>query len=157
MGGIEVRRKVSLGPSVFYVNWICLGISGFIGCCISKFIKQVKGFNITTLAAMVILLAALFFTQQLTHIGLQMLVVPVLYALLNLYLYKKSSVAVAASPRKFVNSYMVAVTIKLLFTIVLVTVMVLVQPEVKIATALLIFGVYLVNTVLFSRALLRLR
>lgn len=116
-----------------------------------------KGFNITTLVAMVILMAALFFTQSLTHVGMQMLVVPLLYALLNMYLYKKSSAAVTASPRKFVNSYMVAVTIKLLFTIVLVTVMVLIQPEVKIATALLIFGVYLVNTIFFSRALLRLR
>jgi len=157
LGGIKIGRKVPFGSSVFYLDWVGVGISGFIGSSISKFIKQVKGFNITTLAATVILLAALFFTQSLTHIGMQMLVVPVLYALLNMYLYKKSSAAVSASPRKFVNSYMVAVTIKLLFTIVLVTVMVLVQPEVKIATALLIFGVYLVNTVLFSRALLRLR
>lgn len=104
-----------------------------------------------------LLMAALFFTQSLTHIGMQMLAVPVIYAFLNNYLYKRSSVAIAASPRKFVNSYMIAVTIKLLLTIVLVAVMVLWQPEVKIATALLIFAVYLVYTILFSRALLRLR
>lgn len=116
-----------------------------------------KSFIQSSLVAMALVMAALFFTQKFTHVGLQMMGVPVVYFLLNVYLYRRSSIAIVASPRKFVNSYMVAVTIKLLFTIVLVAALVLWQPEVKIASALLTFGVYLVNTILFSRALLRLR
>jgi hypothetical protein len=117
----------------------------------------VKSFIQSSLVAMALMMAALFFTRNFTHVGMHILGVPVVYFLLNIYLYRQSSKAIVASPRKFVNSYMVAVTIKLLFTIVLVAALVLWQPEVKIASALLTFGVYFVNTVLFSRALLRLR
>jgi hypothetical protein len=83
--------------------------------------------------------------------------VPLLFLLLNILLYKWVKAAVVKSPAKFVNAFMTAITLKLLFTASVVAVLIVLFPESKAVLALGTFFIYLGATFLFSRALLKIK
>lgn len=83
--------------------------------------------------------------------------VPVVFAALNVILYKWVKGAVEKSPMRFVNAFMATVTVKLLFTAVIVAVLIVVYPASKAPLALGTFFIYIGVTVILSRALLKIK
>jgi hypothetical protein len=85
------------------------------------------------------------------------MVVPVAFAVLNVIMYRWVKGAVEKSPMRFVNAFMSTVTIKLLFTAVVVAVLIILYPASKAPLALATFFIYLGVTVILSRALLKIK
>lgn len=83
--------------------------------------------------------------------------VPVVFAILNVLMYKWVKSAVEKSPMRFVNAFMATVTIKLLFTAIVVAVLILLYPTSKAPLALGTFFIYLGVTIILSRALLKIK
>ena len=83
--------------------------------------------------------------------------VPVVFAILNVLMFKWVKSAVEKSPMRFVNAFMATVTIKLLFTAIVVAVLILLYPASKAPLALGTFFIYLGVTIILSRALLKIK
>jgi hypothetical protein len=85
------------------------------------------------------------------------MVVPVVFAILNVVMFKWVKAAVEKSPMRFVNAFMATVTIKLLFTAAVVAILIVLFPASKAPLALGTFFIYIGVTIILSRALLKLK
>lgn len=102
-------------------------------------------------------MSAIYFSSLKWNVPLVFEVVPVLFIVLNVLLYKWVVASVAKSPAKFVNSFMTAITLKLLFTASIVGVLIMIFPASKAVMALGTFFIYVGATLIFSRALLKIK
>jgi len=102
-------------------------------------------------------MSAIYFSSLKWNVPLVFEAVPVLFVLLNVLLYKWVKASVAKSPAKFVNAFMTAITLKLLFTASVVGVLIMIFPESKAVMALGTFFIYVGATLIFSRALLKIK
>jgi len=102
-------------------------------------------------------MSAIYFSSLKWNVPLVFEVVPVLFVVLNVLLYKWVQAAVAKSPAKFVNAFMTAITLKLLFTASVVGVLIVIFPASKAVLALGTFFIYAGATFIFSRALLKIK
>lgn len=102
-------------------------------------------------------MSAIYFSSLKWNVPLVFEVVPVLFLVLNVLLYKWVKASVAKSPAKFVNAFMTAITVKLLFTASVVGLLIVLFPESKAVLALGTFFIYVGTTLIFSRALLKIK
>lgn len=101
--------------------------------------------------------SAIYFSSLKWSIPLAFMVVPILYALLNVVMYKWVKAAVEKSPMRFVNAFMLTVTVKLIFSAGVVATLIVLYPEFKVHLALGTFFIYLGATVILSRAILKMK
>jgi len=85
------------------------------------------------------------------------MIVPVVFAVLNVLMFKWVKGAVEKSPMRFVNSFMATVTVKLLFTAAVVAILIVLYPASKAPLALGTFFIYIGVTIILSRALLNIK
>jgi len=85
------------------------------------------------------------------------MIVPVVFAVLNVLMFKWVKGAVEKSPMRFVNSFMATVTVKLLFTAAVVAILIVLYPASKAPLALGTFFIYIGVTIILSRALLKIK
>ena len=102
-------------------------------------------------------MSLIYFSSLKWGIPLKFLAVPVVFAILNVVMFKWVKGAVEKSPMRFVNAFMATVTVKLLFTAVVVAVLIVLEPSSKAPLALGTFFIYLGVTVILSRALLKIK
>lgn len=102
-------------------------------------------------------MSAIYFSSLKWEIPLTFMIVPVIFAILNLVMYKWVKGAVEKSPTRFGNAFMSTVTIKLLFTAAVVAILIVVYPASKAPLALGTFFIYIGVTVILSRALLKIK
>ena len=102
-------------------------------------------------------MSVIYFSSLKWNIPLTFMAVPVVFAVLNIVMYKWVKGAVEKSPMRFVNAFLATVTVKLLFTAVVVSVLIVLYPASKAQLALGTFFIYLGVTVLLSRALLKIK
>ena len=102
-------------------------------------------------------MSVIYFSSLKWNIPLTFMAVPVVFAVLNIVMYKWVKGAVEKSPMRFVNAFMATVTVKLLFTAVVVAVLIVLYPASKAPLALGTFFIYLGVTVILSRALLKIK
>ncbi len=102
-------------------------------------------------------MSIIYFSSLKWSIPLTFMAVPVVFAILNVLMFKWVKSAVEKSPMRFVNAFMATVTIKLLFTAIVVAVLILLYPASKAPLALGTFFIYLGVTIILSRALLKIK
>lgn len=102
-------------------------------------------------------MSTIYFSSLKWNVPLVFVGVPVLFFVLNVLLYKWVKASVAKSPAKFVNAFMTAITLKLLFTASVVGVLIVIFPVSKAVLALGTFFIYAGATFIFSRALLKIK
>ncbi len=102
-------------------------------------------------------MSVIYFSILKWEIPLTFMIVPVVFAILNLVMYKWVKGAVEKSPMRFVNAFMSTVTIKLLFTAAVVAILIVLYPASKAPLALGTFFIYIGVTVILSRALLKIK
>ena len=116
-----------------------------------------KQFIFSNVVFALLCMSAIYFSGLKWGIPLTFMIVPVVFAILNLVMYKWVKGAVEKSPMRFVNAFMSTVTIKLLFTAVVVAILIVLYPAFKAPLALGTFFIYLGVTVILSRALLKIK
>ena len=102
-------------------------------------------------------MSAIYFSSLKWTVPLTFMLVPLVFAVLNVFMYKWVKGAVEKSPMRFVNAFMSTVTIKLLFTAAVVSVLIVLYPVSKAPLALGTFFIYIGVTVILSRALLKIK
>lgn len=102
-------------------------------------------------------MSAIYFSSLKWTIPLTFMLVPLVFAVLNVFMYKWVKGAVEKSPMRFVNAFMSTVTIKLLFTAAVVAVLIVLYPASKAPLALGTFFIYIGVTAILSRALLKIK
>jgi hypothetical protein len=102
-------------------------------------------------------MSVIYFSSLKWTIPLTFLAVPVVFAVLNVFMFRWVKGAVEKSPSRFVNAFMSTVTIKLLFTAVVVAILIVSYKESKAPLALGTFFIYIGVTVILSRALLKIK
>jgi len=102
-------------------------------------------------------MSIIYFSSLKWSIPLTFMAVPVVFAILNVLMFKWVKSAVEKSPMRFVNAFMATVTVKLLFTAIVVAVLILLYPASKAPLALGTFFIYLGVTIILSRALLKIK
>ncbi|MEN9942500.1 MAG: hypothetical protein RLZZ91_501 [Bacteroidota bacterium] len=102
-------------------------------------------------------MSVIYFSSLKWTIPLTFMAVPIVFAVLNVIMFKWVKGAVEKSPMRFVNAFMATVTVKLLFTAVVVAVLIVLYPASKAPLALGTFFIYLGVTVILSRALLKIK
>ena len=102
-------------------------------------------------------MSVIYFSSLKWTIPLTFMVVPVVFAILNVVMFKWVKAAVEKSPMRFVNAFMATVTIKLLFTAAVVAILIVLFPASKAPLALGTFFIYIGVTIILSRALLKLK
>jgi hypothetical protein len=102
-------------------------------------------------------ISAIYFSSLKWTIPLEFMIVPGIFAALNVVMYKWVKGAVEKSPMRFVNAFMSTVTIKLLFTAAVVALLIVLFPASKAPLALGTFFIYIGVTVILSRALLKIK
>jgi hypothetical protein len=102
-------------------------------------------------------MSAIYFSSLKWSIPLVFMIVPPVFAVLNLIMFKWVKGAVEKSPMRFVNAFMSTVTIKLLFTAAVVAVLIFLYPASKAPLALGTFVIYLGVTVILTRAFLKIK
>ncbi len=102
-------------------------------------------------------MSTIYFSSLKWTIPLTFMVVPVVFAILNVIMYKWVKGAVEKSPMRFVNAFMATVTVKLLFTAAVVAVLIVLYPASKAPLALGTFFIYIGVTVILSKALLKIK
>ncbi len=102
-------------------------------------------------------MSAIYFSSLKWAIPLTFMAVPVVFAVLNVVMYRWVKGAVEKSPTRFVNAFMSSVTIKLLFTAGIVALFIVLYPASKAALALGTFIIYLGVTVILTRSLLKIK
>ncbi len=102
-------------------------------------------------------MSVIYFSSLKWSLPLTFMIVPVVFGILNVVLFKWVKGAVEKSPMRFVNAFMATVTVKLLFTAVVVAVLILLYPSAKAPLALGTFFIYLGVTVILSRSLLKIK
>ncbi len=102
-------------------------------------------------------MSTIYFSSLKWTIPLTFMVIPVVFAILNVIMYKWVKGAVEKSPMRFVNAFMATVTVKLLFTAAVVAVLIVLYPASKAPLALGTFFIYIGVTVILSKALLKIK
>jgi len=102
-------------------------------------------------------MSVIYFSSLKWAIPLSFIAVPVVFAVLNVIMYKWVKSAVEKSPMRFVNAFMATVTVKLLFTAIVVAILIVLYPSSKAPLALGTFFIYIGVTVILSRALLKIK
>jgi hypothetical protein len=102
-------------------------------------------------------MSAIYFSSLKWPIPLTFMAVPIVFAILNVFMFNWVKGAVEKSPTRFVNTFMSTVTIKLLFTAGLVALLIVLYPASKAPLALGTFVIYLGVTVILTRALLKIK
>lgn len=102
-------------------------------------------------------MSVMYFSSLKWPIPLTFMVVPIVFAILNVVMYKWVKGAVEKSPMRFVNAFMATVTVKLLFTAAVVAILIVLYPSSKAPLALGTFFIYIGVTVILSRALLKIK
>ena len=102
-------------------------------------------------------MSAIYFSSLKWTVPLTFMLVPLVFAVLNVFMYKWVKGAVEKSPMRFVNAFMSTVTIKLLFAAAVVAVLIVLYPASKAPLALGTFFIYIGVTVILSRALLKIK
>jgi len=102
-------------------------------------------------------MSVIYFSSLKWNIPLTFMAVPVVFAVLNIVMYKWVKGAVEKSPMRFVNAFMATVTVKLLFTAAVVAILIVLYPSSKAPLALGTFFIYIGVTVILSRALLKIK
>lgn len=102
-------------------------------------------------------MSVIYFSSLKWTIPLTFMAIPIVFAVLNVIMFKWVKGAVEKSPMRFVNAFMATVTVKLLFTAVVVAVLIVLYPASKAPLALGTFFIYLGVTVILSRALLKFK
>jgi hypothetical protein len=102
-------------------------------------------------------MSVIYFSSLKWTIPLTFMVVPVVFAILNVVMFKWVKAAVEKSPMRFVSAFMATVTVKLLFTAAVVAILIVLYPASKAALALGTFFIYIGVTIILSRALLKLK
>ena len=105
----------------------------------------------------VLCMSVIYFSSLKWAIPLSFIAVPVVFAVLNVIMYKWVKSAVEKSPMRFVNAFMATVTVKLLFTAIVVAILIVLYPSSKAPLALGTFFIYIGVTVILSRALLKIK
>ncbi len=102
-------------------------------------------------------MSVIYFSSFKWAIPLTFMIVPVVFAILNVFMFSWVKGAVEKSPTRFVNAFMSTVTIKLLFTAAVVAIFIVLYPASKAPLALGTFFIYLGVTVILTRALLKIK
>lgn len=140
-----------------HVGFFCFGSGSVVNYCYSKRVKEMNRFLFSNIVFALLSMSLIYFSSLKWNIPLLFLVVPVLFAALNVFMFKWVKAAVEKSPMRFVNAFMATVTIKLIFTSILVGLFILLYPQHKAFLALSTFFIYLIATILISRELLNLK
>jgi hypothetical protein len=114
-------------------------------------------FIISNVVFALLCVSVIYFSSQKWTIPLTFMIVPVVFAALNVIMFKWVKGAVEKSPMRFVNAFMATVTVKLLFTAAVVAILIVLYPASKAPLALGTFFIYIGVTVILSRALLKIK
>jgi hypothetical protein len=115
-----------------------------------------KSQNIIYLALGALLGAAIFFTIHLTHVPAIAVVVPFAFAGIAILLNNNFEKSKKQSPTKSVNAVMIGVLIKLLFSAVTISGLIVLNKEAKYASAGLVFFTYIIFSILLIRSALKI-
>lgn len=140
-----------------HIGFFCFRSSSVVNCCYSKRVKEMNRFLFSNIVFALLSMSLIYFSSLKWNIPLLFLAVPVLFAAMNVFMFKWVKAAVEKSPMRFVNAFMATVTIKLLFTAAVVAILIVLYPAAKAPLALGTFFIYLCATVLLSRALLKIK
>lgn len=102
-------------------------------------------------------MSLIYFSSLKWTVPLTFMAVPIVFAVLNVIMFKCVKGAVEKSPMRFVNAFMATVTVKLLLTAAIVAVLIVLYPSSKAPLALGTFFIYIGVTVILSRALLKIK
>jgi hypothetical protein len=102
-------------------------------------------------------MSLIYFSSLKWTVPLTFMAVPIVFAVLNVIMFKWVKGAVEKSPMRFVNAFMATVTVKLLLTAAIVAVLIVLYPSSKAPLALGTFFIYIGVTVILSRALLKIK
>lgn len=114
-------------------------------------------FIISNVVFALLCMSVIYFSSLKWTIPLTFIIVPVVFAALNVIMFKWVKGAVEKSPIRFVNAFMATVTVKLLFTAAVVAILIVLYPASKAPLALGTFFIYIGVTVILSRALLKIK
>lgn len=114
-------------------------------------------FIISNVLFTLLCMSVIYFSSLKWTIPMTFMIVPVVFAVLNVLMFKWVKGAVEKSPMRFVNSFMATVTVKLLFTAAVVAILIVLYPASKAPLALGTFFIYIGVTIILSRALLKIK